>query len=697
MNKTINLFIVLLLIGFSSCDFTNNKHLEAPLIPRPHGIYPMPSSFTITAKTSILLDNHDEQMQNLAKSFKVFLDTTLNINIPIQNIEDAAGLKNVILLSQKNNMTRVKKAGYHIEVDKDKVIVQGKDFDGVFNAITTLKQMILLKGLNEEDHNQAEILNVQIWDEPQFEYRGVHLDVGRHFFPVSFIKKYLEIMALYKFNYFHWHLTEDQGWRIEIKAYPELTNIGAWRIEENGERYGGFYTQEEIKEIVAYAKNLNITVIPEIEMPGHCQAALAVFPNLSCTGIKNEVPHEWGVDIDVYCAGNEETFVFLETVMDEVMELFPSEYIHIGGDECPKSRWEKCSKCQLRMKEEGLANEHELQSYFIQRMEKYLNAHGRKLIGWDEILEGGLAPDATVMSWRGIQGGIDAARQEHQVIMTPGTHCYFDHYQADPEFEPKAIGGYLPLSKVYSFNPIPEELNESEKAFIWGGQANIWTEYMDNTDYVEYMLLPRMLALSEALWSRERFKNFDDFNERLQTHKKLLKLLGYNYSNGTYRLGVETHFDTASNSNKVSFTSDQYKPDIRYTLDTTVLIDSGTVYHEAFSPENSCIITAGIFEDGKLMRKTTQFQYIKHLALGADIKLLKKPNRAYNPGAYALIDGIIGSDNHRDGKWSGFKGKDLIAEIEFKEATDISSLSFAYINSQSAWILLASKINKRIY
>jgi len=530
MNKIINLFVVLLLIGFSSCDFKNNKHLEAPLIPRPHGIYPMPSSFTITDKTSILLDNHDEQMQNLAKSFKVFLDTTLNIDIPIQNIEDAAGLKNVILLSQKNNMTRVKKAGYHIEVDKDKVIVQGKDFDGVFNAITTLKQMILLKGLNEEDHNQADILNVRIWDEPQFDYRGVHLDVGRHFFPVSFIKKYLEIMALYKFNYFHWHLTEDQGWRIEIKAYPELTNIGAWRTEENGERYGGFYTQEEIKEIVAYAKNLNITVIPEIEMPGHCQAALAVFPNLSCTGIKNEVPHKWGVDIDVYCAGNEETFEFLENVLDEVMELFPSEYIHIGGDECPKSRWEECSKCQLRMKEEALANEHELQSYFIQRIEKYLNAHGRKLIGWDEILEGGLAPDATVMSWRGVQGGIDAAREEHQVIMTPGTHCYFDHYQADPEFEPKAIGGYLPLSKVYSFNPIPAELNESEKAFIWGGQANIWTEYMDNTDYVEYMLLPRMLALSEALWSREGFKNFDDFNERLQTHKKLLELLGYNYS-----------------------------------------------------------------------------------------------------------------------------------------------------------------------
>lgn len=696
MKKIIYLFIILFLIANSSCDFKNNKHLEAPLIPRPSGIYPMPSSFTITKNTVLLLDSHDEKMLNLAHGFKVFLDSTLNLDISIQNIEEAAGLKNVILLSERNRMNRVKKAGYHIEVDKDKVVVQGKDFDGVFNAVMTLKQMILLKGLNKSDSNQSELLNVQIWDQPQFDYRGVHLDVCRHFFPISFVKKYLDIMALYKFNYFHWHLTEDQAWRIEIKAYPELTNIGAWRTEKNGERYGGFYTQEEIKEIVAYAKKLNITVIPEIEMPGHSRAALAAYPNLSCTGKKLEVPNKWGVFEDVYCAGNEETFRFLETVLDEVMELFPSEYIHIGGDESPKSRWEKCSKCQKRIQEEGLANEHELQSYFVQRIEKYLNAHGRRLIGWDEILEGGLAPDATVMSWRGVQGGIDAAREEHQVIMSPGTHCYFDHYQADPEFEPKAIGGYTPLSKVYSFNPIPQELNKSEQEYIWGGQANMWTEYMDNSNYVEYMLLPRMIALSEALWSREKNKSFKDFNERLQTHKKLLDKLGYHYSNGSYKLALQAKYDTADCKNMLSFVSEQYKPNIKYTIDSGMPLDSGIVYNEPFSPKNSCVIKAGVFEDGKQIRKTAQFSYVKHLGLGQEIHLLKKASKKYSIiGSDLLLDGIKGTEDFSEGRWLGFEGKDLIAEINLKYPLRVEQLSFSYVNRPRQWILAPKAV--RVY
>ncbi len=679
--------IIILAIIFSACNFENKSHLESPVIPRTNGMYPMPSSFDITEKTVILLGSNDTQMTRLANKLKSQIDSICGFDIKVQDVADAEGLRNVILLSFKNDMKRIGNGGYHMEVDKDKVVIQGKDFNGVFNGVMTLSQIILLDQIKEEDA-KVEVPNIQVWDQPRFEYRGMHLDVCRHYFPVSFIKKYLDVMALYKMNYFHWHLTEDQAWRIEIKAYPELTEIGAWRTEANGEKYGGFYTQEQVKEVVAYARELNITVIPEIEMPGHARAALAAYPELSCTGKQLEVPHTWGVFEDVFCSGNEETFKFYETVLDEVMDLFPAEYLHVGADECPKTRWEECPKCQKRIKEEGLNDEHELQSYFVSRMEKYLNKNGKKLIGWDEILEGGLAPDATVMSWRGMQGGIDAARQEHDVIMTPTDYCYFDYYQAEPEFEPKAIGGFLPLSKVYAFNPLPKELNEEQQSYILGGQGNVWTEYMETEEYVEYMLLPRMLALSEALWSREKNKNFDDFNERLQTHKKLLTKLGYNFSNGSYQIRVETKFDTATNENKLTFTSEQYEPEIRFIEDASMILDSGEVFNKAFSPQASGVITAGIFEDGKLMRNATQIKYEKHLGLGQDIKLLKKPNHKYGGETNAgLLDGILGSDNHKDGKWSGFKGKDLVAEIDFTEPKDLKSLRFSYIQHQGAWIM----------
>jgi len=651
-------------------------------------MYPVSSSFIINKETTIILKEDEARMRDLAYTFQRIIDKRLDFEIPIEITEDIEDLTNVIILSYSNDITQVREQGYSIEVDEKWVFIQGKDFDGTFNAVLTLAQIILLNDVNNEK-KRAEIPNVQIWDDPNFLYRGIHLDVGRHFFSVDFIKKYLNIMALYKFNYFHWHLTEDQGWRIEIKAFPKLTEIGAWRTEKNGKRYGGFYTQEQIKEVVAYAKSLNITVVPEIEMPGHSRAALAAYPQLSCTGKYQEVPSGWGVYEDVYCAGNEETFGFLETVLDEVMELFPSEYIHIGGDESPKARWETCPKCQARIKADSLENEHQLQSYFIQRIEKYLNAHGRKLIGWDEILEGGLAEDATVMSWRGMQGGIDAAKENHRVIMTPGEYCYFDHYQADPAFEPKAIGGYLPLSKVYEFNPIPEELNDEQAKYIWGGQANMWTEYLETPDDVEYMLLPRMLALSEALWTKKRNKNFNDFNVRLQSHKKLLTARGYNFSNGSYRLSVMSEFDSLNNRNTISFISDQYEPEIRYITNDSIALKDGIVYEGVpFTPQESCMISAGIFENGELQRKSSQFNYVKHLGLGKGIYLNEKPNKKYGGNLKdGLIDGILGSDDFRDGKWSGFKAKDLVAEIDMYGEMDIQNISFSYIYDKGAWVL----------
>jgi hexosaminidase len=359
--------------------------------------------------------------------------------------------------------------------------------------------------------------------------------------PVEFVKKYIDLLAIHKMNRFHWHLTEDQGWRIEIMKYPKLAEISAWRDESlighasekprqfDGKPHGGFYTQDEIREVVAYAAERYITVVPEIEMPGHSQAALAAYPELSCTGGPFKVQTMWGIHEDVYCAGNEKTFEFLENVLAEVLELFPGEYIHVGGDECPKDRWEKCPKCQSRIKSEGLEDENELQSYFIKRMEKFLNAHDRRLIGWDEILEGGLAPNATVMSWRGEEGGIKAAKAGHDVVMAPTSHTYFDYYQADPENEPLAIGGMLPIETVYSYDPVPAELNEEQITHILGVQAQVWTEYIPTPEKAEYMAYPRACALAEIAWTPADQKDYERFSRSLARHLKRLDMLDVNY------------------------------------------------------------------------------------------------------------------------------------------------------------------------
>ncbi len=381
-----------------------------------------------------------------------------------------------------------------------------------------------------------------IVDKPQFAYRGMHLDVCRHYFDLNFLKRYIDLMALYKMNTFHWHLTEDQAWRLEIKAYPRLTEIGAYRDSTQygpyrdqtfeQARYGGYYTQDQARELVAYAAQRGITVIPEIELPGHSSAALAAYPELGCTQGPYQVQSGWGVFDDVYCAGRESTFEFLETVLDEVMDIFPSAMIHIGGDECPKTRWASCEHCQQRMLNEGLADEHELQSYFIKRIERYVNnKHGRAIIGWDEILEGGLAPNARVMSWRGEAGGLAAAQQGHYVVMTPGKPCYFDHYQSRSENEPLAIGGFNPVDSVYLYSPIPTGLSEEHSSFILGAQGNVWTEYMTSSSQVEYMVLPRLPALAEALWTNPEMKDLEAFHRAANTHTSLWKSRGFHYAN----------------------------------------------------------------------------------------------------------------------------------------------------------------------
>lgn len=425
--------------------------------------------------------------------------------------------------------------GYQLAVTQDGVTIRASSHAGVFYGLQTLRQLLPVR----EPRGAPTIREVTIEDWPRFPYRGMHLDVGRHFFPVSFVKRYIDLLAMYKMNRFHWHLTEDQGWRIEIKKYPRLTEVGAYRKETivdkhfdpyvgDGKPYGGYYTQEEIRDVVAYAADRYVTVVPEIEMPGHSLAAITAYPEFACTDGPFEVGTRWGIFQDIYCP-KDTTFAFLEDVLTEVMGLFPSRYIHIGGDEAPKRRWEESPIAQAVIQREALSDEHELQSYFVRRIEQFLLAHGRRLIGWDEILEGGLAPEATVMSWRGMEGGIEAARQGHDVIMTPVSHVYFDYYQGDPETEPLAIGGFTPLEKVYRFEPVPPELSETEAKHVLGAQGNVWTEYLTTGAKIEYMVVPRMLALAEVVWSPAGQRNWPGFVARLPAQLRHLDVLGVNY------------------------------------------------------------------------------------------------------------------------------------------------------------------------
>jgi hexosaminidase len=430
-------------------------------------------------------------------------------------------------------------SAYQIHIDAKRIQISGGDKQALFYALQTFRQLLL-------SYPKGRLPALKIDDFPRFGWRGMHLDCSRHFFTVAEIKKYLDLLALYKFNVFHWHLTDDQGWRAEIKAFPELSRTAAWRNQTligrpgdgdqfDGKPYGGYYSQDDMREIVAYAAERHISVVPEIEMPGHALAALAAYPQLSCTGGPFTTGQSWGVYEDVFCAGNDSVFSFLEQVLTEIMAIFPSEYIHIGGDECPKIRWKSCYNCQKRMADVQLADENELQSWFINRIGRFLQANGRQFIGWDEILEGGLPNGAAVMSWRGESGGLQAAKMGHKVVMSPVNPCYFDYYQfKDRESQPLAIGGYNPLSAVYAFDPIPKSLPDSMHTWIMGGQANVWTEYINTYNHLGYMVMPRMAAMAEALWLTADKRDFTQFNKRLQGQKPWLDSMGIPYAPASF-------------------------------------------------------------------------------------------------------------------------------------------------------------------
>jgi hexosaminidase len=510
------------------------------IVPQPASVKPGVGAFTVTAKTVIWTDR---ATTDLGRRLAGYLEPAMGFTLPVRT--GSANTGNRIVLVRDRRLTRLGTEGYTLEVAPGRVVVRAPELAGVFYGIQTIRQLLPPQIFREArvDGTPWTMPSVRIEDMPRFGWRGLHLDVGRHFMPREFVKKYIDLLALHKMNTFHWHLTEDQGWRLEIRKYPKLTQVGAWRKETivgrqaddpaawrfDGTSHGGYYTQDDVREIVAYAKDRFVNVVPEIEMPGHAVAAIAAYPELGVDGTPAEVATRWGV-FDNILIPDDSTIRFMQDVLTEVMELFPSRFIHIGGDEADKTRWKASPRIQARIKALGLRNEDELQSWFIHQIDAFLTAKGRRLVGWDEILEGGLAPGATVMSWRGVKGGLAAARDGHDVVMAPTSHTYFDYYQTrDQEGEQLAIGGFLPLETVYAYEPVPAELEPRFTKHILGAQGQLWTEYLQTPKHVEYMAFPRACALAEVVWTPAAAKDFADFTVRLTTHLQRLGIADVNY------------------------------------------------------------------------------------------------------------------------------------------------------------------------
>jgi len=567
------------------CSFVFAQTSELNIIPQPKSVQKLNGEFNFNLKTKIVATDEIGR-----KSAGILNDLLMkNYGFKLEFTDKEQKENAIVFISKGFPVDKMPKESYGLNIIPKVILVYGNEI-GQFYAIQTLMQILPL-----ELKGEAKLPAVDIADEPRFSYRGMHLDVSRHFMPVSFVKKYIELMSQYKFNQFHWHLTDDQGWRIEIKKYPKLTEIGSKRSETQKEKnrdpyvgdgvpVSGFYTQEEIKDVVAFAKARKINVIPEIELPGHASAALAAHPELGAGCKENyqyKVQTTWGIFKEVFCP-TETTFKFLEDVLTETIALFPdSPYIHIGGDEVLKDFWKDSAFVQELKTKENLKDEHEVQSFFIRRMEKFINSKGKKIIGWDEILEGGVAPNATIMSWRGEKGGIDAAKAKHDVIMTPNTFLYFDYGQGDPKTEPLNIGGNISLDKVYSYDPIPKELTEDEKKYILGAQANIWTEYLKTPQSVEYMTFPRMIALSEVNWSPVETKNYADFQSRISNHFPRLDKQNVNYRIPAPE-GLQNVVLSNENKAKIELKPTVSNAKILYTLDGTAPDENGAEYKGAF-------------------------------------------------------------------------------------------------------------------
>ena len=666
---------------------------HGPVFPQPASMEQTTEKFVFNGK--LMVDEVQVSADMLDYLMKLFAQKTVQLQrVPAKNAT----------IQLKRIQTFVYTEGYQLNVTNTGIEIQYSNTESLLNAFKTLSQLV---------QNPEELSGMRISDQPEFDYRGVHLDCSRHFFTLAEIKGFIDQIALLKFNKFHWHLTDDQGWRIEIKKYPKLTSVGAWRdstlighfskqpIEYEHKRYGGFYTQEEAKELVKYARIRGVEIIPEIEMPGHASAAIAAYPELSCTEKQIPVVGTWGVFDDVFCS-QEKTRSFLKDVLDEIIEIFPSHVIHIGGDECPKVNWEKCPKCKAVMAQNNLKTPHELQSFFIQDMEKHMNVKGRTIIGWDEILEGGLAPNAQVMSWQGVEGGIAAAKLKHSVVMTPTSYCYFDYYQSGHPSEPLAIGGYLPLEKVYQFDPL-KGLEAEYHTYILGAQANLWTEYLPTMDAVEYSAFPRLVAMSEVLWTGPK---------KLPSYQEFVKaLIDYQLP---YYDSEKIRYSTACFEPKLLFSSSEKGllltavSDIENTKATIeILLNEGAL--SGGNPEKMPIAervdstksqllffptpfissskSAVKVSQNKEVLRTNDYWITTHLALGKPLVFDTPPNEKYNVnGNLGLTDGVIGQKPWKGNQWLGFNTDTIRFHLDFGKKTSFGIINLSYLDDPGSWI-----------
>ena len=674
------------------------------VIPLPQSIsYTHQKPFELDAQTVITYPQGDALLQRNAQFLASYLKEITGLTL---TTEPNVNSGKVIRL--KTDLKKTNKEAYQLTVASEQITIDGASPAGVFYGIQTLR-----KSIDVTEPKSLAFPTAVIDDAPRFAYRGMHFDVSRHFFTVDFIKQYIDILALHNLNKFHWHLTDDQGWRIEIKKYPRLTEVGSTRKETlighllkdkphqfDGKPYGGFYTQEQIKEIVKYAQDRYITIIPEVDIPGHTLAVLTAYPELGCTGKDCAVGTKWGVFDDVLCAGNEASYEFLEGVFDEITELFPSKYIHIGGDECPKTRWKECPKCQAKIKALGLKGdaehtaEQKLQGYVVSRVEQFLKKKGREVIGWDEILEGdNISQDAIVMSWRGTEGGIAAAQRHNRAIMTPHYSLYFDYNQGeDPSKEPLSIGEYLPVKKVYDYEPIDPKLTPEQGKYILGAQANLWTEYIASPAHAEYMLLPRLAALAEVQWIAPEKKNYADFLKRLGNLLNYYQKEGYHYAKHILGVtpviqpapekdGIQVELLTVGDG-KVYYTTDGTTPDATKTLYTQPIKLSNEVLLKAVAVHKDTI--SGVFSYQSLFNKATY----------KPIQLLTETNPKYTfGGATALVDAQIGQDSYIDGHWVGFPGRvGVEAVIDLGKEEEISNLKTGSLSDTPNWIFPASEV-----
>ncbi len=676
-HQSFSLWIVIIVIGLLSCDQNEDHKPNTKLIPYPTNLSQADKYSDIE---QIKFDSDDVKSLDFSPQyFKEAIDATegtkkeTNVRISVDN--------------------KLSQGAYVLEIKNKNFDISYGDRGGFFNALSSVKQLLFL--------NDGKLPLVKIEDSPKYSYRGMHLDVSRHMFTLEEVKKYIDYLSFYKYNYFHWHLTDDQGWRIEIKKYPKIQEIAAFRNETlvghyndephqyDNTPYGGFYTQEEIKELVAYANQRGIEVIPEIDIPGHCAALIAAYPELSCHKNQIETATKWGIFEDVLCP-TEETFEFLENVFNEVIALFPSNYIHIGGDECPKVQWEESDFCQQLMKEKNLNDELQLQSYFIQRIEKYLQSKNKNIIGWDEILEGGISNTATIMSWRGDEGGLEAASHGNNVIMTPTSYCYFDYYQSEDPDEPLAIGGQLSVEKVYNWNILPKGIKKNEEKYILGAQGNLWSEYIKTFKDLEYMSLARMITLSEILWGKNE-KDSTLFWDRLSEHST--RWIDKEVNIAYHLLELKTDFEAVPNQGVFINCSTLLKgTNLKLTTPENKQVQLKT--DQAFQLKEKGKYLINSIKDN-LVGKTKQFDFYPHKGNLASIELINKPKEKYSGnGPTSLINGIIGSNERYGGaEWFGYEGEDFKAILSFQNPTYIDSISFKFFKGEGQWIYLPSEIN----